>query len=268
MPTIFITGASSGLGKATAKLFADKGWTVIATMRHPEKEEELNNTGNIHLYRLDVTNADNIVELTKELVAGYDIDVVFNNAGYGMAGPFEGASEDQIYRNINTNLLGVMRLTSAFLPHFREKRKGMFIVTTSIGGTVTLPFNSIYHATKFALEGWSESIAYELEPFGIAIKTIAPGGILTDFSGRSLDMSRHQAYEEVFNKCYSVLRNPERRNSYSSAEQIAEIVYEAATDGKSQLKYIAGEDAKGYFQMREALGQEGFRKEVKKIFFG
>jgi short-subunit dehydrogenase len=161
-----------------------------------------------------------------------------------------------------------MRVTQAFLSHFREKRKGMFINTTSIGGTITLPFNSVYHATKFALEGWSESLSFELEPYGIRVKTIAPGSILTDFSGRSLDIAQHKEYEELFNKYYGVIRNPERRNSYSSPEQIAEIVYEAATDGKSQIKYIAGEDAKGYFQMRESLGQEGFRKEAKKLFFG
>lgn len=268
MNTIFITGASSGLGKATAKLFAKKGWSVIATMRHPEKEVELNKLSNVHLFSLDVTNSKNVKTLSEEIVSNYNIAIVFNNAGYGLAGPFEGASEEQIYRNINTNLLGVMRVTQAFLPHFRKKRKGMFINTTSIGGTITLPFNSVYHATKFAVEGWSESLSFELEAYGIRVKTIAPGGILTDFSGRSLDVSEHKGYEEVFNKYYSVLRNPERRKSYSSPEQIAEIVYEAATDGKSQIKYIAGEDAKGYFKMRESLGQEGFREEVKKLFFG
>lgn len=267
MNTIFITGASSGLGKATAKLFANKGWRVIATMRHPDKEDELNNISNVHLFPLDVTNAENVKKLSEEIVTNFDIDIVFNNAGYGLAGPFEGTSEEQIYRNINTNLLGAMRVTQAFLPHFRKKGKGMFINTTSLGGTITMPFNSVYHATKFALEGWSESLSFELEPFGIRVKTIAPGNILTDFSGRSLDVSQHEGYEEVFNKYYSVLRNPERRNSYSSPEQIAEIVYEAATDGKPQIKYIAGEDAKNYFKMRESLGQEGFRNEVKKLFF-
>lgn len=268
MKTIFITGASSGLGKASAQLFADKGWTVLASMRQPENEKELSKHSTIHLMQLDVTDSEGVIHCVQEAVKNFDIDVVFNNAGYGLAGPFEGADEGQIFRNINTNLLGVMRVTQAFLPHFRNKKSGLFINTTSIGGSITLPLNSVYHATKFALEGWSESLAFELEPFGITVKTIAPGGILTDFAGRSIVMTEHTAYEVIAAKVTGVLRNPERRQSYSSAEQIAEVVYEAATDGKKTLKYIAGADAKGYYDLRNKLGQEEFRKEVKKIFFG
>ncbi|MBB6369815.1 SDR family oxidoreductase [Chryseobacterium shigense] len=266
MKTIFITGTSTGLGKAAAKLFADKGWNVIATMRKPENETELSQISNVKLMALDVTDKEQVQKVVSDVLAAHDVDLVFNNAGYGLAGPFEGADEDQIFRNINTNVLGVMRVTQAFLPHFREKRKGMFISTTSIGGSVAFPMNSVYHATKFALEGWSESLAYELAPFGITVKTVAPGGITTDFAGRSLDLSKHEAYDEIFAKIYSVFSNPERRASYSSAEQIAEVVYEAATDGKDQMKYIAGNDAKDLFSLRNSVGQDDFRKEVKKIF--
>ncbi|MBB4805389.1 NAD(P)-dependent dehydrogenase (short-subunit alcohol dehydrogenase family) [Chryseobacterium defluvii] len=266
MNTIFMTGTSTGLGKAAVKLFAAKGWNVIATMRKPENETELNELPNVTLMALDVTDKEQVRRVISEVVSKYNVDVVFNNAGYGLAGPFEGADEDQIFRNINTNLLGVMRVTQAFLPHFREKGKGMFISTTSIGGSVTFPMNSVYHATKFALEGWSESLTYELEPFGITVKTVAPGGIATDFAGRSLDLCKHDAYEEIFSKVFNAFTNPERRAAYSSAEQIAEVVYEAATDRNQQLKYIAGNDAKELFELRNAAGQENFRKEVKKIF--
>lgn len=267
MKTIFITGTSTGLGKAAVKLFAARGWQVIASMRKPANEKELNLLDNVHLVALDVTDAAQIKKVATEVIAQYDVDVVFNNAGYGLAGPFEGATDEQILNNLNTNLLGVMRVTQAFIPYFRNKGKGLFITTTSIGGTITLPLNSVYHAAKFGVEGWSESLAYELEPFGITVKTVAPGGISTDFGGRSLDMSQHEAYADMLSKIVSVFRDPARQATYSRAEQIAEIVYEAVTDGKDQVKYIAGKDAEGYFALRQSLGQSGFRNELKKMFF-
>lgn len=266
MKTIFITGASTGLGRATAKLFAEKGWQVIATMRKPENEKELNKLANVHVMALDILNLNQIQLVVHDVLSKFNVDVVFNNAGYGLAGPFEAASDEQIIKNINTNLLGTMKVTKEFIPYFRQKNKGLFITTTSIGGTVTMPMNSVYHATKFGLEGWSESLSYELEPFNITVKTIAPGGISTDFSGRSLDISFHEAYSEAFEKIAGVFRDPERASNHSTPEQIADTVYEAATDDKKQLKYIAGNDARQYFELRNSLSQEDFRKEVKKIF--
>ena len=266
--TIFITGASSGLGKASAKLFAQKGWNVIATMRKPEKETELTEIENITLLPLDVTNVEQIKTTTRKALALSGIDVVFNNAGYGLAGPFEGATDAQIVNQINTNLLGVMRVMQSFLPHFRENKSGIFITTTSIGGLVTLPFNSVYHATKWALEGFSESLAFELKDFGITVKTVSPGGITTDFSGRSLVLTQHDAYDQQINKVLSVFMDPERAKNYSTGEQIAEVVFEAATDGKSTLRYVAGADAKEMYAQRLEVGDEAFRHNVAELFMG
>jgi NAD(P)-dependent dehydrogenase (short-subunit alcohol dehydrogenase family) len=264
--TIFITGASSGLGKATAKLFAKKGWNVIATMRLPEREMELNLLDNVTLLPLDVTNTEQIKATAEKAIALGDIDVVFNNAGYGLAGPLEGLTDDQLVRQMNTNLLGTIRTTQAFVPHFRKKGSGLFINTTSIGGLIALPLNSVYHATKWGLEGWSESMAFELNPFGVNIKTVSPGGISTDFSGRSLDTGQHEAYGAIINKVMTEFNKPERRANYSTPEQIAEVVYEAATDGKDQLRYVAGEDAKTSYAQRLAAGDEAFRKGIKQMF--
>ena len=155
MKTIFITGASSGLGKATAKLFHSKGWQVIATMRNPEKETELSKLENIILMPLDVTNYEQIQSTVKQAIALNTIDVVFNNAGYGLIGPLEGLTDDQIMRQLNTNLLGGIRVTHAFIPYFRERQSGLFISTTSIGGLIAFPLGSVYHATKWGLEGCS-----------------------------------------------------------------------------------------------------------------
>ncbi|UII20509.1 SDR family oxidoreductase [Fulvivirga ligni] len=265
---IFITGASTGLGKATAKLFASKGWNVIATMRTPEKEDELDKLPNVELLALDVTDPEQIKTATEKAIAFGPIDVVFNNAGYGLAGPFEGATDMQLVRQINTNLLGVMRVTQAFIPHFREKKSGLFITTTSIGGLVAFPLNSVYHATKWGLEGWSESLAFELNPLGIEVKTVSPGGISTDFAGRSIDLTAHEAYNDTMQKVMSVFGDPERQKSYSTPEQIAEVVYEAATDGKHKLRYPAGEDAKAMYEQRKQAGDEQFREGVKARFLG
>jgi len=217
---------------------------------------------------LDVTDPHEIETVTQQVMASGGVDVVFNNAGYGLAGALEGLTDEQIVRLVNTSMLGTIRTTKAFLPHFREKRAGLFINTTSLGGLTAFPFNSIYHATKRAIEGWSESIAFELNQFGIGIKTIEPGGIRTDFFTRSFDTGRHPAYDALVNKVMGIITDPKQMATYSSPEQIAEVVYEAATDGKDQLRYLAGADAKEIYAMRIQLGEEAFRKAIAQQFFG
>ncbi len=266
--TIFITGSSSGLGRATAKVFASNGWKVIATMRSPEKETELNKLSDVALMSLDITDPQQIHDVVERAVSMGGVDVVFNNAGYGLAGPLEGLTDDQILRMVNTNMMGAIRTTKAFVPYFRAKRAGLFINTTSIGGLITVPFNSIYHATKWALEGWSESMAFELNRFGIGMKTISPGGMKTDFFTRSMDTGRHEAYAELVDRVMGVITDPKQMETYSTPDQIAQVVYEAATDGKDQLRYVAGSDAKATYAMRLQLGDEAFRKAMDKQFFG
>ncbi len=264
MKTIFITGASTGLGKAAAKLFASRGWKVIATMRKPENETELDSIANVTLLPLDVTNPEQIKETTQKAIASGNIDVVFNNAGYGLIGPLEAIADEQIVRQLNTNLLGVIRVTQAFIPYFREKKSGLFINTTSMGGLLTFPFSSIYHATKWALEGWAESMTFELTKLGIGIKTVSPGGIKTDFLNRSLEMPSHPAYDPWVSKMMGAINE----DSFSTAEQIAEVVYEAATDGQDKLRYVAGEDAKTLYAQRLQVGDELFRKHMAQMFLG
>ena len=266
--TIFITGSSTGLGRAAARLFAERGWKVIATMRRPENATELTGVSGITVLPLDVTDRAQIETAARQAVELGGVDVLFNNAGYGLAGPLEGVSDEKLTRQMETNLLGVIRTTQAFLPHFRERQAGLIITTTSIGGLMTFPFNSVYHATKWALEGWSESMAFELAPHNIRIKTVSPGGIKTDFAGRSLDLVAHPAYAEQLQKVFAVFRDPARAAQASSAEQIAKVVYEAATDDRDQLRYVAGEDAKAMYAQRQAAGPEAARKAIGAAFFG
>ncbi|MRG46890.1 SDR family NAD(P)-dependent oxidoreductase [Chitinophaga sp. SYP-B3965] len=264
MKTIFITGASSGLGKTTAKLFVSKGWHVIATMRNPEKETELNKLENITLLKLDVTDPAQIEHAVREAITLRPVDVVLNNAGYGLLGPLEALSDEQITRQIDTNLLGVIRVMKAFTPYFRERKAGSFITITSMFGLIGYPTCSLYSATKWALEGFCESMAYDLAAFDIQVKTIAPGGIQTDFAGRSMDGAFHAAYQELVNKV-SEGYSEEKQSLFSTPESIADVIYAAVTDGKDQLRYLAGPDAVSLYENRISIGAEAHYRQIKEM---
>src|SRR5215470_16912339 len=243
--TFLITGSSSGIGRAAAKLFAARGWNVIATMRSPEKEMELNKIDGVTVHALDVTLPEQVRAVAEKFAAR--TDVVLNNAGYGVVGPLEGMTDEQMIREFNTNLMGAVRMTRAFLPYFREKRSGLFINTSSIASQIALPFSSSYFATKWAIQGWSEVISFEVAPFGIGVKTVLPGGVDTNFFDVMV-VAHHPAYEKQANPV---------------------VIYEAATDGRDQLMYIAGEDAKETYALRRTIGDEAFRQKMKEgVFLG
>src|ERR1700712_6036438 len=187
--TVLITGASSGFGRAAVKLFDTSNWNVIATMRSPEKETELNKLSNVFISKLDVTDKLSIQKTVKEGIEKFGkIDVLVNNAGYGALGALEAATEEEVKRQFDVNLFGLIEVTKAVLPGMRQQKDGVIINVSSVGGRVTFPFSSLYHATKFAVEGLTESIQYELNPLGIRLKLIEPGGYKTEFSGRSMDL--------------------------------------------------------------------------------
>lgn len=259
MKTIFITGSSAGLGRATAKLFQANGWNVIATMRNPGKETELNLLENVTLLALDVNNPEQIRLTVENVVKQGPVHVVFNNAGYGLTGALEACSDESIVEQINTNLLGAIRVAKAFIPHFKQHGGGLFITTTSIFGLITGPLASIYNATKWALEGWSESMFYELAQYNIGIKTVAPGLIRSSFVS-GVKAFEHSEYDAMFAKMMEVFMGGFLE--FSEPEEIAAVVFEAATDGKDQLRYLAGNDAIKLSQLRSELGNEGFRKYV------
>jgi len=266
--TIFITGASSGLGKAAAKLFQSKGWNVIATMRTPEKETELNKLPNVTMLPLDITKKDQIARAASQAVALGNVDVVLNNAAFGHVGPLEGLADDLLTQQIDTNLLGAIRVTQAFVPHFREKQSGMFVNITSIAGLITFPFDSLYHTVKFGLQAFSEGLTYELAPFGVTVKTIAPGFIRTAF-GSNLIATSAAPYQAMMDRHMEVVnRMMDPATSGSSAEEVAAVIYEAVTDGKDQLLYTAGSDSKSLYERRLEVGSEKFRQEMAELFLG
>jgi NAD(P)-dependent dehydrogenase (short-subunit alcohol dehydrogenase family) len=192
--TVLITGASSGLGRATAKLFQTKGWNVVATMRVPDQEVELTKLERVLVTRLDVQDAQSIDSAVKAGIESFGrIDAVVNNAGYGAYGPLEATSNRSARRQFDVNVLGVLDVIKAVLPHFRSNASGTIVNISSVGGRVAFPLGTLYHGTKFAVEGMSESLKYELAPLGIRVKIVQPGGIKTDFGGRSFEFNNDRA---------------------------------------------------------------------------
>lgn len=266
--TILITGASSGIGKETAKLFAAKGWNVIATMRNPENETELTQLPDVLVTRLDVLELTSIQNaVTKGLQKFGKIDVLLNNAGYGAYGPLESFSREKIIRQFNTNVIGLLDVTKAVLPHFRQNKSGIIINVSSVGGKVTFPLGTLYHGTKFAVEGISEGLHYEVEQFGGQVKLIEPGAIATDFGGRSFDFSNDESlaeYQGIVAKLFAAM--PGMLAQAAPAAMVAEVIFEAATDGKSLLRYIAGADAEALLAGRKQHDDETFIGGIKSQF--
>lgn len=260
MKTIFITGASAGLGKSTAKLFHAKGWKVIATMRRPEEETELSQLENVVLLPLDVTNIEQIKQTVQQAISLGDIDIVFNNAGYGLIGAVESNTEDQIRAQFETNFFGTVWVIREFIPYFRNKQGGLFINTTSLCGLTSNPQSAIYNASKWALQGLAESMSYDLAQFGIGIKNVAPGGIKTDFT-KAMQITEDKAYEATMAKMMEGFQDGTLME-FTEAAEIAEVVYRAATDGEDRLTYPAGNDALRLYAKRLAQGPEAFRMDL------
>ena len=267
--TILITGASSGIGAATARLFQSKGWNVIATMRKPEAETELTALERVLVVKLDVLDLESIENAVKEGIRRFGkIDVLLNNAGYGAYGTLESFPRAHIIRQFNTNVIGLLDVTKALLPIFRNNKSGIIINISSIGGKMTFPLGALYHGTKFAVEGISESLNYEVEQFGGKVKIIEPGAIATDFAGRSIDFSNDESlaeYQPIVGKTMAAFQ-PFFENA-SVPEVVANVIYGAATDGTNQLRYTAGEDAKVIIENRRQLDDETFFNGMK-IQFG
>jgi short-subunit dehydrogenase len=237
--TILITGASSGIGRAAAIAFANQGWKVAATMRSPEKESELQKNPNIRLFQLDVTQIESVEKAIAMVIQEFEkIDVLVNNAGYGVDGVFEGMSDELIKGQFETNVFGLMRVTRAVIPHMRKLRSGTIIQISSMGGRTTFPLYSIYHGTKWAVEGFTESLHYELRPFGIKVRLIEPGAIKTAFYGAGrvvVNPPELTDYAEFVEKCNTLALETGAKGA--SPERVAETIMAAANSRSSKMRY-------------------------------
>ena len=250
--SIVITGASSGIGKATAELFFERGWNVVATMRKPRGERS---DPRWLEAALDVTDAALIQSAHDLAIDKFGrIDVIVNNAGYGLVGTFESMSEAQIARQFETNVFGLMRVTRAFLAHMRRNGSGVIVNVASMGGRLTFPFYSVYHASKWAVDGFSESLQFELAATGVRVKLIEPGAIKTDFYDRSADFTHDASLSEYNAMVEKGMKKMNAAGAKGAVPRIvAETIYRAATDGSKKLRYPVGSDAKGLLALRRFL---------------
>ncbi|PSB48997.1 SDR family oxidoreductase [Chamaesiphon polymorphus] len=258
--TVLITGASTGIGRATAQLFQQQGWNVVATMRSPEKSPELANLPNVLCLPLDVTQVETISAAIDRAIAQFGtIDVVINNAGYALIGAFEACEMADIRAQFETNVFGLMEVTRAILPHFRLRQQGILVNVASVGGRMAFPIYSPYHGTKWAVEGFSESLQYELRQFNIKVKIIEPGPIKTDFYSRSISVAKKAGltvYDEYINR--TLPKMDEAGSKGSPPEVTAQAIYRAATDGTWKLRYPAGGNAGFMLGLRKLLPDAWF----------
>lgn len=266
--TILITGASSGIGKATAKHFQAQGWNVIATMRSPDNETELTALDNVLVTRLDVTDEASI---SAAVAAGLErfgaIDALVNNAGYGAYGPLEAFDIDGIRRQFDTNVIGLLATTKAVLTHMRAAKSGTIVNISSIGGRMTFPLGTLYHGTKFAVEGLSESLHYELSAIGVRVKIVEPGMIKTDFGGRSFDFQNDESLEEYQATVAALMAGFASVGEQASEPGVvASVIWNAVTDGTNQLRYTAGDDAAELMANRKAQDDDTFLAGIKGQF--
>lgn len=270
--TILITGSSTGFGKLTAKLFQEKGWNVIATMRSPEKETELTTLENVLVTRLDVTDMTSVSEAVEQGVEKFGtIDVLVNNAGYGGHAFLEQFSEKQIYSMFETNVFGVMKVCRAVLPHMRKQRSGVIINISSMAGYLGLPLSSTYCASKFAVEGLTEAMALEYKPFNIKVKAIAPGAYGTNFVAAT-DNNLEQGDDELiplaqktaahFAHLIEQMQNQEGKPA--DPQEVADKIYECVTT-ETPVHNIIGSDAEMLFGMMTSMSRQDFIDQMEQM---
>lgn len=254
--TILITGCSSGIGRMTAKYFQQRGWNIVATVRsNPEGDEELSTLDNVLVTQLDVTKKSTIDRAINAGIKRFGtIDVLLNNAGYGSYGLLEATPEHKMRMQYDVNVIGPMLVMQSILPHFRKRGKGMIINISSMGGKITFPLGTLYHGSKFAVEGMSEALSYELAPIGVTVKLIEPGVINTNFATSSFDMNLDPSLTE-YNSFVEVVTGAFGTIAASGSDPIivAQTVWDAATDGSNRLRYIAGEDAQQIISVRKQM---------------
>lgn len=271
--TILITGASSGIGKATAFLFAEKGWNVIATMRNITDAGDLNGKQNILSLSLDITQVESVKKAISIGIEKFGvIDVLLNNAGYAQYGIFESLSDEQIRNQFEVNVFGTMNVIKSILPVLKNQGEGMIVNVTSGSGRFSVPLMSLYNASKFALEGFSESLSYELASQNIVVKIIEPGSTSSNFHhtleestvGQSVP-AEYTPYAQHLNSKMEALRKNGSAIS-SKPVDIAAAIFNAVNDGTKKLRYVSGKDIQPIIDMRTSGSEENYMEFMKNLF--
>jgi NAD(P)-dependent dehydrogenase (short-subunit alcohol dehydrogenase family) len=278
-----VTGSSSGIGFETALLLARSGFHTYATMRNLEKSKNITEIANteklpLRVVQLDVNDDISVKDAIDKIVGAAAaenkrIDILVNNAGYGLFGPLEDTSIEEIKAQFETNFFGVIRVTQQVLPVMRKQNSGggTIVNVSSVGGRIGIPILSAYQSTKFALEGLSESMSYELEPFGIRVVIIEPGFVRTNIINSSTSAEKaldskspyFSLMQKVKNHFKSMMENA---SSSSPPEEVAKVILQAITSENPQLRYTVGNDAATIIQARMNMPDKEFKKMIMQNF--
>jgi len=262
--TVLITGASSGIGRASAVRFAQNGYRVLAASRTPDTLHDLD--PNIHPVFIDLTDPKSIRDAMASIG---DVDVLINNAGYGLVSTIEEMEEAQMQAQFDVNVFGVLRMTQAVIPQMRRRRSGVIINISSFLGKVGLPLLTLYNASKYAVEGITDSLRHELQPFGIRVHTVMPGFFDTQFARDNLVVNaRIAAADSPYAATIATLvpQIMEQINHGNRAEEMAQLLVDLVQDPQAPIRQSAGDQARKFIPMRQELSDEDFEQRVREYY--
>jgi NAD(P)-dependent dehydrogenase (short-subunit alcohol dehydrogenase family) len=273
-----VTGSSSGIGFETSLLLSRNGVYTYATMRNLNKSQQINDVAEkenlpLKVLQLDVTDDKSVKDAIRQVKdESSRIDVLINNAGYDVMGAVEDISIEEFKSQFETNLFGVIRVTKEVLPIMRNQRAGNIINISSVGGKIGIPLNSAYISSKFALEGLSESMRYELEQFGIDVILIEPGVVKSNFF-ENADVANNNtnntisAYSQLTQNLYEGFEPMLKSNSSSLPSDVAKIIYKAIESNNREVRYLVGKDAVSIINARQKLSDKEFENWIKESLF-
>ena len=268
-----VTGCSSGIGHEISLILARNGFTTYATMRNLQKGSDLKSIAEdeklpLHFAQLDVTDENSVKKAIQTIhdEAGR-IDILVNNAGYGLTGAFEDLSLDEIKTQYETNVFGLIRTTQSVLPIMRKQRSGLIVNISSGAGRFGFPTGSAYVSTKFAVEGLTESMSYELEPFGIKVILIEPGVIKTNFFNSSVLAKKSQDPNSPYATLMKGMEDSvdKMMENASTPQYVAEVVLDAITNENPKLRYLAGKDVEQLVEAKRKMSDEEFVNMMKQM---
>lgn len=266
MPSVLITGVSSGIGLACANRFAKEAWDVVGTVRDPSRGPEALAEG-VRLERLDLERPETVDALADTVLATAGVpDVLINNAGFVVFGAIEDVPLSEIEREYRVNVFSQVQLTQRFLAGMRERGDGTIVMISSIGGRIAYPFYSVYHSSKHAIEAFSESLWYEMRPFGVRVKVVEPGYVATSVWGKFMDeaLARTTApYRRYAESIASVTENVKKR---TPPDEAAREILRIATDGSDRLRYPIAAYSRGLLRARALVGERAFRRFVARTW--
>ncbi len=267
---ILVTGASSGIGRESAQYLLNDGHIVYSVARRTDKMANLHSAG-ARVLAMDMTDEQSISKGVQSIIQEQErIDVLFNNAGYGLYGAVEEVSMKDARHQFEVNLFGLASLTQLVIPYMREQKSGTIINTSSMGGKIYTPFGAWYHATKHALEGWSDCLRFELRPFGINVVIIEPGAIQTEFGDRVAESfaksSNESPYLQMKTSMVNTMQNRHERGQFGSPPSvIAKVVSRIVHTKKPKTRYVAGSLAKPLLFVRKYFGDRVYDKVLTRM---